>query len=107
MSRSQRSGRGESSAGCTGLRRVLKGSGAGELPSGRHENRRIRPKPERAACAGAELLQSCLTLCDPMDCSLPGSSVHGSLQARILEWVAMPCTRGPSQARDHTHVSHV
>ena len=35
--------------------------------------------------------QSCLTLCNPMDCSLPGSSVHGILQARILEWVAIPC----------------
>ena len=38
----------------------------------------------------AKSLQSCLTLCDPMDCSLPGSSVHGILQARILEWVVMP-----------------
>ena len=37
----------------------------------------------------AKLLQSCLTLCDPMDCSPPGSSVHGILQTRILEWVAM------------------
>ena len=37
--------------------------------------------------------QSCLTLCDPMDCSLPGSSVHGILQARILEWVASPFSR--------------
>ena len=36
-----------------------------------------------------QLLQSCLTLCDPMDCSLPGSSVHGILQARILEWVVI------------------
>ena len=35
-------------------------------------------------------LWSCSTLCDPMDCSPPGSSVHGTLQARILEWVAMP-----------------
>ena len=34
--------------------------------------------------------QSCLTLCDPMDCSLPGSSVHGTLQARMVEWVAFP-----------------
>ena len=34
--------------------------------------------------------QSCLTLCDPMDCSLPGSSVHGTLQARMMEWVAFP-----------------
>ena len=40
------------------------------------------------------LAKSCLTLCDPMDCSLPGSSVHGILQARILEWVAMPSSRG-------------
>ena len=40
--------------------------------------------------------QSCLTLCDSMDCSPPGSSVHGILQARILEWVAMPSTRGSS-----------
>ena len=39
-------------------------------------------------------LQSCLTLCDPMDCSPPGSSVHGFLQATILEWVAMPSSRG-------------
>ena len=40
--------------------------------------------------------QSCPTLCDPMDCSLPGSSVHGILQARILEWVDMPFSRGSS-----------
>ena len=39
-------------------------------------------------------LQSCLTLCDPMDCSPPGSSVHGISQARILEWVSMPLSRG-------------
>ena len=38
----------------------------------------------------------CLTLCDPVDCRLPGSSVHGILQARILEWVAMPSFRGIS-----------
>ena len=38
----------------------------------------------------------CPTLCDPMDCRLPGSSVHGILQARILEWVAMPSSRGAS-----------
>ena len=41
-------------------------------------------------CMHAQSLQSCLTLCDPMDCSPPGSSVHGILQARILEWVASP-----------------
>ena len=38
----------------------------------------------------AELLQSCLTLCDPIDCSLSGSSVHGIFQARVLEWIAFP-----------------
>ena len=43
--------------------------------------------------------QSCLTLCDPMDCSSPGSSVNGILQARILEWVAIPFSRGSSQPR--------
>ena len=42
-----------------------------------------------------------------MDYSLPGSSVHGILQARILEWVAMPSSRGSSQPRDWTHVSYI
>jgi len=42
-----------------------------------------------AAAAAAKLLQSCPTLSDPMDCSLPGSSVHGIFQARVLEWVAI------------------
>ena len=40
--------------------------------------------------------QSCPTLCDPMDCSPPGSSVHGTFQARILEWVAISFSRGSS-----------
>ena len=44
-------------------------------------------------------------LCDPVDCSPPGSSAHGILQARILEWVAMPFSRGSSQPRDQTRVS--
>ena len=42
------------------------------------------------ACVCAQLLQLCLTLCDPMDCSPSGSSVHGILQTRVWEWVAMP-----------------
>ena len=42
-----------------------------------------------AAAAAAKSLQSCPTLCNPMDCSLPGFSVHGILQARTLEWVAI------------------
>ena len=45
------------------------------------------------------------TLCDPTDCSLPVSFVHGLLQARILEWVAVPFSRGSSQPRDGTQVS--
>ena len=53
-----------------------------------------------------KLLQSCPTLCDPMDCSPPGSSFHGILQER-LEWIAMFSSRGSSQARDWTHVSYV
>ena len=52
-----------------------------------------------------KLTQSCPTLCDPMDYSLSGSSVHGNLQARILEWVAIPFSMGPSQPRDQTQVS--
>ena len=58
-------------------------------------------------CVRAKSLQSCLTLCDPMDCTLPGSSAHGILQARILKWVAIPFSRGSSQHRDPTHFSHV
>ena len=52
----------------------------------------------------AQLLQSCPTLCDPVDCSLPGSSVHGILQARRLEWVAMPSSRGSSPSGYQTHI---
>ena len=44
----------------------------------------------------SEVAQLCLTLCDPVDCNLPGSSVHGILQARILEWVAISFSRGSS-----------
>ena len=46
------------------------------------------------ACVSAKSFQSCLTLCDSMDCSLPDSSVHGIFQARTLDWVAMPSSRG-------------
>ena len=55
----------------------------------------------------AKLLQLCPTLCNPMDCSLPGSSVHGILQARILEWVTMPSSRGSSLPSNGTGVSYV
>ena len=58
-------------------------------------------------CMRAKLLQSCPTLWDPMDCSLPGSSVQGILQERILKWVAVSSSRGSSWPRDWTHVSYV
>ena len=50
---------------------------------------------------------SCVWLCGPMDCSPPGSSVHGIVQARILEWVAMRSSKESSWFRDRTHVSYV
>ena len=52
-------------------------------------------------------VQSCLIACDPQDCSPPGSSVHGILQTRIQEWVAMPCSRGSSSPRDQTQLSSI
>ena len=55
----------------------------------------------------SEVAQSCPTLCDPMDCSLPGSSVHGIFQAVILEWIAISFSRGSSQLRDQTRVSGI
>ena len=57
------------------------------------------------ACIYAKSLQLCLTLCDPIDCNLPGSSVHGTYQARILKCVAMPFHRESSLSRDWTHIS--
>ena len=49
--------------------------------------------------------QSCPTLCNTLDCSPPGSSVHGILQARILEWVSIPFSKGSSHPKDQTQVS--
>ena len=54
----------------------------------------------------SDVAQSCLTLCEPVDCSRPGSSVHGTLQARVLEWVAI-CFRGSSWPRDWTWVFQI
>ena len=53
----------------------------------------------------SEVAQSCPTLCDPMDCSLPGSSVHGIFQAGTQVWVTISFSRGSSQPRDRTQVS--
>ena len=54
-----------------------------------------------------EVTQSCMTLCDPMDCSLPGSPIHGTFQARVLEWIAISFSRGSSLPKDGTWVSHI
>ena len=53
----------------------------------------------------SEVAQSCPTVCDPMDCSVPRSSVHGIFQAIVLEWVAISFSRGSSWPRDRTQVS--
>ena len=60
-----------------------------------------------SACMHAKSLQSCPAPCDPMECSLPSSPVHAILQARILESVARPSSRGFPQPRDQNHVSYV
>ena len=55
----------------------------------------------------SEVAQLWLTLCNPMDCSLPGSSVHGIFQAIVLEWIAISFSRGSSQPRAQTRVSRI
>ena len=55
----------------------------------------------------SEVAQLCLTLCDPIECSPPGSSIHGIFQARILEWVALFFSRGSPWPRDWTQVSRI
>ena len=55
----------------------------------------------------SEVTQSCLTLSDPMDCSLPGSSIHGIFQARVLEWGAIAFSEGSPAAAAASHFSHV
>ena len=59
----------------------------------------------RSLVSICSVAQSCLTVCDPIDCSPPGSSVHGIVQARILEWVAISSSRGSSPLKDWTGVS--
>ena len=55
----------------------------------------------------SKVAQLCLTLCNPMDCSLPGSSVHETFQARVLEWVAISFSRESSWPKDQTQVSSI
>ena len=70
----------------------------------RHTSQMVR-RTEMKICVVCLVDQSCLILCKPMDCSPPGSSVHGILQARMLEWVAIPFSRGSSWHRGQTCVS--
>ena len=99
--------------GCCGRQRLHRcclagGETEGAIPPPKSQHH-LHPKTVGGlhACVHAEPLQSCLTLCDPMDCSPPGSSVYGILQASILKWVAMPSSRGFSQPRDRTRISYV
>ena len=62
---------------------------------------------QTCACVRATSLQSCPAICGPTDCSPPGFFVHRILHAGVLEWVAMPSSRGPSQPRDQTRLSYV
>ena len=76
-------------------------------PSPRHSSEQL-PGSEtlgKERVCGALAAQLCLTVCDPMGCCLLGSSVHGTFQARILQWVAIPFSRGSSRPRDQTRVS--
>ena len=65
------------------------------------------PRWLKCVCVCDKWLQSPPTLCDPVDCGLPGSSVHEILQARMLEWVALPSYRRYSKPRDGTHISYI
>ena len=93
------------------------------MPEGAESSQTLwRPQRQAAfhlICPGQACMLSCFspgsnffffpgpTFCNPMNRSLPESSVHGILQARILEWVAMPSSRGSSRPRDQTRVSYV
>ena len=65
----------------------------------------IKKRRQEDTQSESEVAQSCPTLCDHMNGSLPGSAIHGIFQARILEWAAISFSRGPSQPRDRTRVS--
>ena len=67
--------------------------------------KQLRAPSDSALCVKVLVSQSCPTICNPMDCSLPGSSVPGILKAGILEWIAIPFPRGSSRPRVQTWVS--
>ena len=71
----------------------------------RRNTNNLRYADDATLMADSEVAQSCPTLCDPVDCSLPGSSVHGIFQAIVLEWLAISFSRGSSRPRNQTQVS--
>ena len=77
----------------------------GEKPASHIFNKELISRLYKKLLVKVLVSQLCPTLCDPMDCSLPGSSVHGILQARILQWVAISFSRGSSWPRDQTRDS--
>ena len=81
------------------------GAGDGAAPARQSSSVSLFGRKWTASSWEAMHAQLCLTLCNSMDCSPLGSSVHGILQARILEWVAIPFSRGSSQPRDQTQAS--
>jgi len=78
-----------------------------EKGKAKEKTKRQEKKTERQRYGDMLVAQSYLTLCNPMDYSPPGSSVHGILQARILEWVTIPSSSGSSQLMDQTWVSSI
>ena len=76
-----------------------------EIKRGLLLGRKVMTNLDSILKSESEVAQSCPTLCNPGDCSPPGSSVHGILQARILEWVAISFSRVSSRPRDRTQVS--
>ena len=76
-------------------------------PWGSYTSQEICQLPKAESESKSEVAQSSLTLLDPMDCSPSGSSLHGILQARVLEWVAISFSRGSSWPRDRTLVSRI
>ena len=79
----------------------------GDWTEGDWEVTKSVPACPPSICLKTEVIHLCPTLCDPMDCGLPGSSVHGIFQARVLQWVAISFSRGSSQPRDQTQVYHI
>ena len=84
--------------------KLSSGHRTGKVQFSLQSQRKAMPKNAQSE---SEVIQSRPTLCDPVDCSLPGSSVHGIFQAIVLEWIAISFSRGSSQPQDWTRVSHI